>query len=64
LDDPDKTEAALVQRPDELLLGPTIADGPPGRADAGAQGRLRNGAALPHRFDHLVFCDDPAVIAN
>jgi hypothetical protein len=60
----DKPEAALVQRSDEFLFGPGIAYGSPGRADAGAQGRLRNGATFPHGFDQLVLRDDPVVIAN
>src|SRR5262245_19620376 len=64
LDGSDKPEAAFVDRSDELLLGSAIADGPPGRADAGAQGRLRNSAALPHGLDQLVFGDNPVVIAN
>ena len=61
---PDKPEATLIQRSDEFLFGPAIAYGPPGGADAGAQGRLRNGAAFPHGFDQLVLGDDPVVIAN
>jgi hypothetical protein len=64
LDCPDKPEAALVQRSDELLFGAAIAHGTPGGTDAGAQGRLRNGAAFPYGFDQLVLGNDPVVIAN
>jgi len=64
LNSPDKPETALIQRSYKCLFGSAIAHGPPGRADAGAQGRLRNGAALPHGFDQFVLGDDPVVIAN
>ena len=64
LNGPDKPETALIQRSDEFLFGSAIAYGPPGGTDAGAQGRLRNGAALPDGVDQFVLGDDPVVIAN
>src|SRR5262249_55096323 len=63
-DGADEPETVLVERADNFLIGAAIADGPPGGADAGTQGRIRNSATFPHRLNQLVLADDPIVVAN
>jgi len=60
----DKTKSALVQRAYEALVAAAVAERAPCRADAGAQRRLRDDAALPNHVDELVLADDPIAVAN
>src|SRR5262245_50978784 len=60
----DKTKSALVQRAYEALVAAAVAERAPCRADAGAQRRLRDDAALPNHVDQLVLADDPIAVAN
>src|SRR5262249_15288100 len=60
----DKAKSAFVQRADEALVVAAVAERPPCCADAGAQRRLRDDAALPNHVDQFVLADDPIAVAN
>ena len=64
IDPPDKAESALGHRADEVLAFTAVANGAPRRADAGAERRLRDDAALPDRLDQLVLADDSVAVAD
>jgi len=64
LDVADETKSALVQRANEALVVATVAERAPCRADAGAERRLRDDAALPNRVEQLVLADDPMAVSN
>ena len=64
LDVPDEAKPALVQCADEALVVAAVSQRAPRRADAGAQRRVRNGAALPDRVDQFVLADDAIPIAD
>ena len=51
-------------RANAALVLSAVADRAPRRADAGAERRLRNDAALPDRVDQLVLAHDPVAVAN
>ena len=64
LDVADETKPALVQRAYEALVVAAVAERAPCRADAGAQRRLRDDAALPNRVEQLVLADGSMTVAN
>jgi hypothetical protein len=53
-----------VQRANQVLVVAAVAERAPCRADAGAERRVRDDAALPNRVDQLVPADDPIAIPN
>ena len=53
-----------MQRANEALVVAAVAERAPCRADAGAQRRLRNDAALPDRVEQLVLADRSITVAN
>jgi hypothetical protein len=51
-------------RSNEHLIGAIVADSTPCRADAGAERRLRDDAALPYDVGQLTLADDSIMIPN
>jgi hypothetical protein len=60
----DETKPALEHRSNETLVGAAVAKRAPCGADAGAERRLRDDAALPNHVEQLFLADDPVAIAN
>src|SRR5262252_3675346 len=64
IDIADEAKPALVECANEALVVAAVAERAPRGADEGAQRRLRDDAALPHRIDQLVLADDAIAVAN
>jgi hypothetical protein len=60
----DKTKPALAQRANEALVVAVVAERAPCRADARAERRLRDDAALPNHVDQLVLADDSIPVSD
>ena len=56
--------AAAVQRLDDSLLLPVVADGSPGRLDAGRERRLADEAVAPDVVEQLVLGDDAVAVLD
>src|SRR5262249_30178232 len=60
----DETKPSPVQRANQALVVAAVAECAACRADAGAERRVRDDAALPDRVDQLVPADDPIAVSN
>jgi len=64
LDFANETESAPMQRSDEELIGPIVAQRPSGAIDPTGERSFRDDAPIPDSFDQLILADDPVVIAH
>jgi len=60
----DETKPTPMQRANKTLTVAAVAERAPGRADAGAQRRLRDDASLPNRLEELVLAHDSIAVAD
>nr|WP_249127735.1 hypothetical protein [Bradyrhizobium lablabi] len=61
---PDEAKAALVQRPNERLVVPIVAERAPRSVDPAAERSFRDDSTVPDRLDQLILADDPVVVAH
>ena len=61
---PDEAEAPPVDRADQALIAPVVADRPPGGLDAARQGRLGDEPVAPDLVEQLGLRDDPVAVPD
>jgi hypothetical protein len=60
----DPAHALSGKRAHKFLLVAAVADGPAHRVNAAGQGRFRDDAAAPDRFNQIVLADDAIAIRD
>jgi hypothetical protein len=61
---PDEAEAALMQRPNEDLVGPVITKRSSGAIDAAAERGLGDDPAIPDRLYQFILADNPVMVTH
>src|SRR5262249_11383624 len=61
---PDEAKPTLVHGANEALVVTAVAERAPRRADAGAERRLGDDAAVPDHIDQLVLAHDPIAVLD